>query len=261
MRDSLILDNFFIFDFDLKGEEKFDIENNKISLCLAKKTDRELELIKNKYLHLEELSKLSKYTYTLKRRSFLLGRIVVKKLIAHHINNNSYSKDIKINNTIEGEPFIEGSNFNISIAHSDDLGAAVISPPCIKATIDIEYTAHLQKIDSSSFSNSDLYMFQSILQQEAYVIQTCLWASKEALVKFLGIGFTIPFDLLDLEKVVNYDTDIFFIYFKNFKSVKVVVIKEKGIILAICLSKPINITNLREFAILFRFYINQIFIE
>lgn len=201
-------------------------------------TFEDLLMHKELYLHNKELKCFDHYKFPLKRRNFLLGRYAAKNaLMSYHGNPSIKATDFFIENGIDGEPILLGSYHNISISHSGPIGIALISPPSIQNGIDLEHVSNLQQIDEKWFLESEIALFK-LFNLSSDCIRCLIWSAKESLVKYLKTGFSIEFNILQIEKC-ELDNNIIIIYFTNFKSIRCFSFVHSDIVLSISLNKNI----------------------
>jgi len=143
--------------------------------CLLKKSDQE---------HFDCI------TSEKRKKEFLASRILIKKLVA----DNS---EIIYNNL--GKPFIKNSKKHISISHSANFVAVIVSDK--RVGIDIEQsTRNIDRVATRFLHSRELEFIESMKNKQ--LAKILYWAAKEAIFKcseFQGIQFNeqiiiAPFD-------------------------------------------------------------------
>ena len=151
------------------------------------------------YLQVDEEKKLRQINSNKRKRSYLLGRIAAKKAIAAYIHKKDIDCDVQIENDCFGKPFVSG-NFkkplHISISHSNRYAVAICSSKYIPITIDIQDIKEINPTyHQKVISNNELKLSSDL---EFDLRDTLIWTVKEASAKFLGVGFNMSLDLLNI---------------------------------------------------------------
>ncbi|MFI3286498.1 MAG: 4'-phosphopantetheinyl transferase superfamily protein [Rikenellaceae bacterium] len=99
-----------------------------------------------------------------------------------------------------GAPFIVGSHLHISVSHSAELVAVILSPqPC---AVDIEaLTRNFERVASRYISPDEELLFGSLNSYKASI-----WSIKECLYKYAGVK---ELDLLNDLRVTSMESDRF----------------------------------------------------
>ena len=132
---------------------------------------------------------------------WLAGRYAVKQLASEFFNLPF--KKMQIKNAKNGAPVLQaegGNHLTISITHRVDYAAAAISLTGDLIGIDVE------KIESRPQNWAEQYFNKEelIASDDAYLTE--LWAKKEAVLKLLGIGLTVPTTQI---KIINNEVQFF----------------------------------------------------
>jgi len=109
-----------------------------------------------------------------RKKQWLAWRILVRRLLS--------PDDFQVEYDSCGKPYLAGSDYHISVTHSDDLAAVIISHR--KAGIDLERVRpRVAKVKDRFMSEKEL----SAVRMERELEQmTLTWCAKEALYKFYG---------------------------------------------------------------------------
>lgn len=183
--------------------------------CLSKIGLEELHVQRFDYLHPKEQSYYHTLQYPKRRYSYLLGRYCAKKAVSAFLKTNNFS-DILIENGVFQQPIVYHPNFpnlQVSISHAENLGAALIFPEAHPMAIDVE------SVDDSKKDT----IFKQLTKAEQELSITLshpfslwlLWTVKEALSKVIKCGLMVPFELLEVESIIQQD-NWFVSHFKNF---------------------------------------------
>lgn len=188
----------------------------KGGLCLSPLPFQDLYRARYTFLHPKELAYFESLIYSKRQYSYLLGRYCAKHAIAAYINFHPF-REILIENGVFYYPVVTSSresNLQVSISHTDTLGAALAFPEAHPMAIDVEKVcpSNIEIIKSQLSSAEKKLTFSG---DEALQL-TLLWTLKEALSKVLKCGLTVPFEILEVESAEekeNFVTSSF----KNFK--------------------------------------------
>jgi len=99
-------------------------------LCFANPYFENLLEDKNSYLHPEELKLFQTMKHERRQHSYLLGRFCAKMALAQQSDNQQY-KQFHIDSGIFKQPIVRTDqlkNWQVSISHCDELGAAIAFP-------------------------------------------------------------------------------------------------------------------------------------
>ena len=132
---------------------------------------------------------------------WLAGRYAVKQLASEFFNLPF--KKLQIKNAKNGAPILQaegGNHLTISISHRGDYAAAVISLTGDLIGVDVE------KIETRAKGWAEQYFSETelIAADDAYLTE--LWAKKEAVLKMLGLGLTVPATQI---KIINNEVKFF----------------------------------------------------
>ncbi|AIL12640.1 hypothetical protein IM40_02445 [Candidatus Paracaedimonas acanthamoebae] len=149
-----------------------------------------------------------------RKQSFLAGRKAV--YIASKITNENPVRQIHYG--ILGYPFESTHQRQISIAHAQGIGAALLYPYDIKIGIDLEsYSEHLESLPIQIiFNKREFELIQSINICKDTIGKLIVWSCKEALSKALQCGLSISFEALSIESIICLEDSIFEIKFTHF---------------------------------------------
>lgn len=202
---------------------KKDDKQFEVSICFVRLPISIHSSLAHEYLHPEELHYLDMVKHEKRKRSYLIGRCSSKKAFMA-LTGESDPKKVLIKPGVLGQPVItydSNHNFQVSITHCDNLGAAIGFPEDLPMGIDIERddpdkTAVLESQmtnEEKEEAKSYTYSYNSML--------TIMWTVKESLSKILRTGLTTPFTLLEIGKF-ELETNHITSYFKYFGQYKAV---------------------------------------
>ncbi|WP_165792004.1 4'-phosphopantetheinyl transferase family protein [Desulfocucumis palustris] len=133
-------------------------------------------------------------------------------------------KKILIQQGIFNQPvncYYNTGNIQVSIAHSDELGAAIAFPEASPMGIDVEkIDPKKTEVLQSQITKEEFVLFKN-LHLSCEKILTLLWSTKESLSKVLKTGLTIPFQIYEISAIEVYQNHVI-TYFKNFRQYRTV---------------------------------------
>ena len=171
-------------------------------------------------MHPNEQAFLNTLQHSRRQHSYLLGRYCAKKALAIY-DNRKHSTEIYITNGVFQQPIVNSSmhdNPQVSISHTTTMGAALVFPEAHPMAIDIETID--QEKRSTILTQLTKHELELIYSVSNTLPLQLLWTIKEAVSKVLKCGLTIPFELLEVELLVQQG-NLFLSYFKNFPQYKV----------------------------------------
>ena len=134
-----------------------------------------------------ELKQYQQFTVEKRAAEWLAGRYAVKKLATEFFNLPL--KKLQVKNSKNGAPVLQaegGNDLTISISHRGDYAAAAISLTGDLIGVDVE------KIEPRPEGWAAQYFDKSEILAKDPAYLTELWAKKEAVLKFLHLGLTVP---------------------------------------------------------------------
>ncbi len=134
-----------------------------------------------------ELKQYKHFAVEKRASEWLAGRYAVKKLASEFFSLPL--KKMQVKNAKNGAPILQatgGNNLTISITHRGEYAAAAISLTGDLIGVDIE------EIESRPQGWIEQYFAKEELLADDDAYLTELWCKKEAVLKFLGLGLTVP---------------------------------------------------------------------
>ncbi|MFT7239170.1 MAG: 4'-phosphopantetheinyl transferase [Cyclobacteriaceae bacterium] len=160
----------------------------------------------------DEVKRSKKYRFKIDRDTFIAGRVALRFLIAEYINANP--EEICFDHNAQGKPSVNNSaglEFNLSNSY----GKIVIAL-CINDIIgvDIEQNTRpveIQNIAKSFFSQPEIETLEKISDENKLIAFYNCWTRKEAYIKALGGGLSIPLDQFGVSLAPSSKAEILFI--------------------------------------------------
>lgn len=231
------------FSLRLNREE----ESLTASLCLAKLALSQLEQSASSWIHPQESTMLERLTFPRRRTSYLMGRYCAKQAI-QQIDNSLILNEIWIGEGIFHQPILYGNEINtmqVSIAHTHDLGAALVFDERYPMGIDIE----LNNDHHASTIISELTSFEQDLLNNQWPVSSniqpypWIWTVKEALGKALKTGLTVPMSVYAI-KEIGHEGDFIMSTYKNFSQYKALSFFWREVIVSVVLPRKTEMTLL-----------------
>jgi phosphopantetheinyl transferase len=204
------------------------------------------ELIQNRksFLHPSEEDYYNDLIVDKRRFSYLIGRYVAKKAVASCIKETNL-RNIYIKHGVFSQPIVEymadlGPRIQVSISHSNYLGAAIAFPDAHPMAIDIEPTNLGNRIeDILQLSEMEKALINNLSIKKAISL-TLLWTVKEAISKVLRTGLTTNLSLFEINSI-EMSNNHFVSLFSNFYQYKAVSRLKDGYVWTIVLPKNSDI--------------------
>jgi len=170
------------------------------------------------FLHPNELSYFRKLEFPLRKTSFLLGRHAAKKALTAFLQESDASH-IEIGAGAFNQPVVKCKSSEIpglTIAHCHDAAVAIAFQEGYPTGVDLEYIeTNKRQVLESQFSAVELQRLKLLpeAEEDSYYL---LWTVKEALSKAIKCGLTVPFEILEVEQIVQQGTHAYAAFFRNF---------------------------------------------
>lgn len=202
------------------------LQHNEISfqgaICF---THNSLELLKGihaDFLHPQELSYFKELLYLKRQYSYLIGRYCAKQALVTYAPQHplaaSYIKAGVFDQPVLYSPY--HPNIQVSISHTNSMGAALVFPEAHPMAIDIE-TVSLETLSvlQTQMTPTETVLASTIFKDASFGL-TMLWTIKEALSKVLKCGLTLPFELLQVSKIAQQGENYlsYFTYFVQYEA-------------------------------------------
>jgi phosphopantetheinyl transferase len=140
-------------------------------LGIWKLNEKAADLIHQFQFSANEKEEFSEIKNEKRKTEYLATRLLLQKLL---------NKKVEIKYLQSGKPLLKNSNSNISISHSADFVAVIISTK--KIGIDIENTnRNIRKIAGKFLNNKELKQIEKT--ENIQVATTLYWSAKEAIFK------------------------------------------------------------------------------
>jgi phosphopantetheinyl transferase len=148
----------------------------------------------DKLLTKRELKIYEEFKTDKRRDEWLAGRYALKSLATNFFTFDIQQMEVR--NSPSGKPVLlvpGGTSLPASLSHRGDYAAAVIALTGEAIGVDIEI------IEPRDKSWAEQSFHKDEISSNSHIFQTELWAKKEAVLKFLGVGLSI--DMRDIRFV------------------------------------------------------------
>lgn len=196
--------------FSRRSEGKF----LKVGFCLSNADLNDLTSAYPLFLHPQERLYLNNLQHSKRQASYLLGRYCAKQALAIYYLNPMDLTSICIEHGVFQQPVVHHPSYHkvqVSISHTDTLGAAIAFAETHPMAIDIE-TVCARKIEALK---TQLTKAELELAADNTVCLIVLWTAKEALSKALKCGLMVDFKLLEINTLIP-SGQFTISYFKHF---------------------------------------------
>ncbi|MBB5637247.1 phosphopantetheine--protein transferase-like protein [Pedobacter cryoconitis] len=178
--------------------------------------------MRHSFLHADELVSFDKLKMPKVQQSYLLGRYAAKKALGALMNNIKLT-DAKISSGIFQQPVLYlagGGNIQVSIAHTHEMGVAIVFPEGHPMGVDAETVDNQQSETIKEVLTPGELEKLHLVHSDATQSLTLLWTMKEALSKVLKTGLMTPFHLYEIESAEQKDGIVIcnFVNFPQYKA-------------------------------------------
>jgi len=180
-----------------------------------------LKETRHSFLHVNELSFFDTLKMPKVQYSYLLGRYAAKRALGAFMDNILLT-DVQITSGIFQQPVLylaNGGNIQLSIAHTGEMGVAVVFPEGHPMGVDVEAVDPKQSDTIREILTSDERNKLHLVNSDVNKGLSLFWTIKEALSKVLKTGLMTPLHLYEIESVELLD-DIVICNFINFPQYK-----------------------------------------
>lgn len=150
-----------------------------------------------------EKTRATRYHFDKDRQSFALTRASLRLILAGYLSVESSSIQFAYNR--HGKPFLDlqsstGEPIRFNVSHSGRFGLIAVTQSAAVG-VDIEYCKRdidLIELASRFFSKGECASLKSLPESEHHMAFYRCWTRKEAYVKAVGEGLSIPLDSFDV---------------------------------------------------------------
>ena len=192
--------------------------NNNAHIWLIRYDQSDLLLEESKYILSDaEKQRASRFHFEIDRKRFSVTRGLLKKVLSKITSKPAQEIQFQFNK--HGKPELIGSSKNIyfSVTHSGNLGLIAISD-LAPIGIDVEQFRKkmiTEKIAKRFFSKLEVEAFLTLNENEKLQGFFNCWTRKEAFIKAVGKGLSIPLNTFDVTLKPNEPAQLLAVRYKN----------------------------------------------
>ncbi|AMP97928.1 4'-phosphopantetheinyl transferase [Pedobacter cryoconitis] len=196
------------------------------AIAIVSQTLSELKDNRYSFLHPNELNFFAAFKFERAQHSYLLGRFAAKSAwsaFAENFAENNVMTAVEVTAGIFQQPVLylpDGGNVQLSIAHTEKIGMAIVYPEGHPMGIDVELINPEQSETIREVVGLREQGKLHLIHSDVHKSLTLLWTIKEALSKVLKTGLMTPFELFEVENIQHLEDIVIcdFINFPQYKS-------------------------------------------
>ncbi len=173
-----------------------------ISLRICNMTDSYTEEEITEVFSKEELNDYHQKKNQKRKKEMFWSRKMAKAAIYDITQVKEEMQQIHIGRGQFGHPIVKGKqgNCQVSITHCADYAAAVAFPEEVMIGLDMERIEHKTQLGIEAvLTDREAKLIPTFLDKELFAL--IMWTTKEALGKFLKLGLTVNFEVLQIADV------------------------------------------------------------
>ncbi|MDB5352321.1 MAG: phosphopantetheine-protein transferase [Planctomycetota bacterium] len=151
----------------------------------------------------DELRRADRFRAEGHRSRFVVGRATMRRVLGAYLAEDPRCLSFATNT--HGKPRLEGSRLEFNLSHSADRAILAVSRDR-RVGIDIEQVRPMQegeRIAARFFSASECETFLKLPDTRKNEAFFHIWTRKEAYIKAIGVGISIPLDSFDVPAQVD----------------------------------------------------------
>jgi 4'-phosphopantetheinyl transferase len=146
----------------------------------------------------DERERAQKFRFWHHKRRYVIGRGILRILLGRYLNTEPGKIDFQYNEF--GKPFLPTGNLQFNLAHTRD---SAIYAFCLNAAVgvDLEYIRPIEDmsgIASRFFSHAENEVIKSAPADKQINLFFTYWTLKEAYIKAVGQGLSLPLDSFEI---------------------------------------------------------------
>ena len=144
-----------------------------------------------------EVQRLQRFRFADHARRYEIGHGALRVILAGYMNEEPAA--IQFTHGPRGKPFVAGSGPFFNLSHSGKLALIGVAP--VEVGLDVEKVRHLEslvEIARRHFSPSEFDALSAMEGEQRQLAFYRCWTRKEAYIKALGEGLSMPLDVFDV---------------------------------------------------------------
>ncbi len=151
-------------------------------------------------LSADEIERADRFRFDKHRNRYTVGRAILRQLVGEYLER--HPKEIQFTYNEQGKPFLkEETSLAFNLSNTQDLAVVAFTSEG-RVGIDVEYrrkeVEELELVERF-FSKAEVERFLKIPSEQQREIFFTIWTRKEAYLKALGGGLSIPLGSFDVE--------------------------------------------------------------
>lgn len=145
-----------------------------------------------------ELERAARFHFDRHRGRFVASRVALRDLLARHLRCEPADLDFEAGP--QGKPALPGDPVHFNLSRSEDLCLVALSDDA-PLGVDVEYRRedpYLLKVARRFFSDPEVEGLHGLAADEQLPAFFRVWSRKEAYIKALGLGLSLPLDSFDV---------------------------------------------------------------
>jgi len=140
----------------------------------------------------DELRRAGRLRDEVKRAQFIAGRSAMRTRLGEYTGTRP--RELQLDHGPHGKPFLPNNALQFNFSNSGGMALLAVSSNR-EVGIDIEYRDRKISVDSLAthiFTAGELTIFRRLPESERHAALLAAWTRKEAYIKALGRGFSLP---------------------------------------------------------------------
>jgi len=149
-------------------------------------------------LSASELERAARFHFDRHRGRFVASRVALRELLARHLGADP--AEFTFETGSHGKPSLPGDPVHFNLSRSEDLCLIALCEAA-PVGIDVEFRRedpYLIKVARRFFSDSEVEELHNLGPDEQLPAFFRIWSRKEAYIKALGLGLSLPLDSFDV---------------------------------------------------------------
>jgi 4'-phosphopantetheinyl transferase len=146
------------------------------------------------FLSSDEMARAQRFKFDIHRQRFTINHMFLRVILSRYLDRKP--EDLQFIYNTYGKPFLENSSIFFNLSHSEDCGVLAVSREKMLG-IDIEYVKSREDFSELAkrfFAPQEVEQLEVSPAAEKLLAFYRLWTLKEAFIKALGQGLSLPLE-------------------------------------------------------------------